>query len=254
MTLQARVVLHRRDWDAAFFDMDGVLTDTARLHIDAWKRLFDGFLRRHAAVSGEACVPFDTGTDYLTYVDGRPREDGVRLFLASRGITLSEGSEDDPDDADTVAALSRRKDGMFLQALLQVGAEPLPMAKELLRELRHLGIGTAVVSSSRNCAAVLEAAGLSPHVDVRVDGLDSIKLRLPGKPAPDLFVEAARRLNVTPSRGILFEDALAGVEAGRRGGFGQVVGVDLGNHATALLSHGAHVVIRNLSEVAVASD
>jgi beta-phosphoglucomutase family hydrolase len=253
MTLQGRVILHRRDWDAAFFDMDGVLTDTARLHIDAWKCLFDGFLRSHAAVSGEAYVPFDMGTDYLTYVDGRLREDGVRLFLASRGINLPEGSEGDPDDAGTVAALSRRKDGMFLQAL-QVGADPLPMAEELLCELRRLGIGTAVVSSSRNCAAVLEAAGLSPHVDVRVDGLDSIKLRLPGKPAPDLFLEAARRLNVTPSRGTLFEDALAGVEAGRRGGFGQVVGVDLGNHATALLSHGAHVVIRNLSEVAVASD
>jgi HAD superfamily hydrolase (TIGR01509 family) len=251
MTLQGRVILDRRDWDAAFFDMDGVLTDTARLHIDAWKCLFDGFLRSHAAVSGEAYVPFDMGTDYLTYVDGRLREDGVRLFLASRGINLPEGSEGDPDDAGTVAALSRRKDGMFLQAL-QVGADPLPMAEELLCELRRLGIGTAVVSSSRNCAAVLEAAGLSPHV--RVDGLDSIKLRLPGKPAPDLFLEAARRLNVNPSRGTLFEDALAGVEAGRRGGFGQVVGVDLGDHAAALLSHGAHVVIRDLSEVAVASD
>ena len=203
MTLQARVILHRRDWDAAFFDLDGVLTDTARLHIDAWKRLFDGFLRRHAAISGEAFAPFDAGPDYLAYVDGRPREDGVRRFLASRGINLPEGSEGDPDDADTVAVLSRRKDGMFLQAL-QAGADPLPMAEELLRELRRLGIGTAVVSSSRNCAAVLEMTGLSPHVDVRVDGLDAIKLRLPGKPAPDLFLEAARRLNVTPSRGTLF--------------------------------------------------
>ena len=220
MAVQARVVLRRRDWDAAFFDMDGVLTDTVRLHIDAWKRLFDDFLRRQAAASGEAFVPFDTRADYLPYVDGRPREDGVRLFLASRGIKLPEGAERDPWDAETVAALSRRKDLMFLQAL-QAGADPLPGAEDLLRELRRLGIGTAVVSSSRNSAAVLEATGLAPHVDVRVDGLDAIKLGLPGKPAPDLFLEAARRMKAAPARGILFEDALAGVQAGRRGGFGR---------------------------------
>lgn len=253
MTVQVRVVLRRCDWDAAFFDMDGVLTDTARLHIDAWKRLFDDFLRRQVAALGEAFVPFDTRADYLAYVDGRPREDGVRLFLASRGIKLPEGSESDPGDAETVAALSRRKDGMFSQAL-QAGADPLPGAEKLLRELRRLGIGTAVVSSSRNAAAVLEAAGLAPLVDVRLDGLDAIELGLPGKPAPDLFLEAARRLNAAPARGILFADALAGVQAGRRGGFGRVVGVDLGDHAAALLSHGADVVIRALSEVAVAPD
>lgn len=253
MKVQARVVLRRCDWDAAFFDMDGVLTDTARLHIDAWKRLFDDFLRRQVAASVESFVPFDTHADYLSYVDGRAREDGVRLFLASRNIKLPEGSDSDPEDAETVAALSRRKDDMFLQTL-QAGADPLPGAEELLRELRRLGIGTAVVSSSRNCAAVMEAAGLAPHVDVRIDGLDAIKLGLPGKPAPNLFLEAARRLNAAPARGILFEDALAGVQAGRRGGFGQVVGVDLGNHAAALLSHGADVVIRDLSEVAVAPD
>jgi beta-phosphoglucomutase family hydrolase len=244
MTVQARVVLRRCDWDAAFFDMDGVLTDTARLHIDAWKRLFDDFLRRQAVASGEAFVPFDMRADYLAYVDGRPREDGVRLFLGSRGIKLPEGSESEPGDAETVVALSRRKDCMFSEAL-QAGADPLPGADKLLRELRRLGIGTAVVSSSRNCADVLEAAGLTPLVDVRVDGLDAIKLGLPGKPAPDPFLEAARRLNAVPARGVLFEDALAGVQAGRRGGFGQVVGVDLGDHAAALLSHGADVVIRD---------
>lgn len=253
MTVQARVILHSCDWDAALFDMDGVLTDTARLHIDAWKRLFDNFLSRHAAASGEALVPFDTRTDYLAYVDGRPREDGVRLFLASRGIKLPEGSETDPDDAETIDALSRRKDDMFLHAL-QAGVDPLPGAEELLLELRRLGIGTAVVSSSRNCAAVLEAAGLAQHVDIRIDGLDAIKLGLPGKPAPDLFLEAARRLNAAPARSILFEDALAGVQAGRSAGFGQVVGVDLSDHAPALLSHGADVVVGDLSDVAVAPD
>jgi len=244
--------LHRRDWDAALFDMDGVLTDTARLHIDAWQQLFDEFLRRRAAASGEAFVPFDTGADYLAYVDGRPREDGVRLFLASRGIALPEGAESDRDEAETVAALSRRKDGIFGRAL-EAGVAPLPGAEPLLRQLRHVGIGIAVVSSSRNCAAVLAATGLSALVDVRVDGMDAVTLGLPGKPAPDLFLEAARRLGVEPRRGILFEDAIAGVEAGRRGGFGQVVGVDLGDHAAALVSHGADVVIADVSEVAVAT-
>jgi beta-phosphoglucomutase family hydrolase len=244
--------LHRRDWDAAFFDMDGVLTDTARLHIDAWQQLFDEFLRRRAAASGEAFVPFDTGADYLAYVDGRPREDGVRLFLASRGIALPEGAETDRDGAETVAALSRRKDDIFGRAL-EAGVASLPGAEPLLRQLRHVGILIAVVSSSRNCAAVLAATGLSALVDVRVDGMDAVTLGLPGKPAPDLFLKAARRLGVEPRRGILFEDAIAGVEAGRRGGFGQVVGVDLGDHAAALVSHGADVVIADVSEVAVAT-
>lgn len=253
MARQARIGIRKKDWDAALFDMDGVLTDTARLHIAAWKNLFDDFLHRHAAASGEKFVAFDTGADYLSYVDGRPREDGVRLFLASRGINLPEGSENDPADADTVITLSRRKDGMFLQAL-KAGAEALPGAEALLRDLRRIGIRTAVVSSSRNCAAVLDAAGLSPLVDTRVDGVDAVKLNLPGKPAPDLFLEAARRLNVSPPRGILFEDALAGVQAGRRGGFGRVVGIDLGDHASALLTHGADVVISGLSEIAVQPD
>ena len=245
--------MHRRDWDAAFFDMDGVLTDTARLHIDAWRQLFDDFLHRRAAASGEPFVPFDTGADYLAYVDGRPREDGVRLFLASRGIGLPEGAESDRDEAETVVALSRRKDDIFGRAL-EAGVASLPGAEPLLRQLRHVGILIAVVSSSRNCAAVLEATGLSALVDVRVDGMDAVTLGLPGKPAPDLFLEAARRLGVEPRRGILFEDAIAGVEAGRRGGFGQVVGVDLGDHAAALVSHGADVVIADVSEVAVATD
>lgn len=253
MAERSGIVLRRRDWDAALFDMDGVLTDTTRLHIDAWEQLFNDFLRRRATVSGEAFVPFDTRADYLTYVDGRPREDGVRLFLAARGVRLAEGSESSPEGSETVAALSRRKDGIFERAL-QAGADPLPGAESLLKGLRRLGILTAVVSSSRNCAAVLEATGLASLVNVRVDGMDAVTLDLPGKPAPDLFHEAARRLGIEPRRGILFEDAIAGVEAGRRGGFGQVVGVDIGDHAAALLSHGADVVIGGLSEVAVAPD
>ncbi len=247
------ITLLRRDQDAAFFDMDGVLTDTARLHSRAWKRLFDGFLRRRAAARGEAFVPFDIQADYLAHVDGRRREDGVRQFLASRSIRLPEGSADDPEEAETIAALSRRKNRLFAEEL-RAGVEPAPGAAALLRALRHQGIRTAVVSSSRNCAAIVEAAGLAGLLEVRVDGVDAAALDLPGKPAPDLFLEAARRLGVAPSRGALFEDALAGVEAGRRGGFGLVVGVDRGDQATGLRRHGADAVIRDLSEVVVAPD
>jgi beta-phosphoglucomutase family hydrolase len=247
------ITLSRQDQDAVFFDMDGVLTDTARLHSRAWKRLFDAFLQQRAAAGGEAFIPFDLRTDYLAHVDGRRREDGVRQFLASRGIQLPEGAAGDPEAADTIAALSRRKNGYFAEEL-RAGVEAAPGAEALLRALRRKGIRTAVVSSSRNCAALVKAAGLAGLLEVRVDGMDAAALKLPGKPDPALFLEAARRLGVAPSRGALFEDALAGVEAGRRGGFGLVVGVDRGDQAEALLRHGADHVVRDLSEVAVAPD
>jgi beta-phosphoglucomutase family hydrolase len=248
---QPGIILSRHDHDAVLFDLDGVLTDTAHLHAAAWKRLFDGLLRWRAAATGGVFVPFDSGADYLAHVDGRPREDGVRQFLASRGLRLPEGTGDDPEEAETVAALARRKDGLFARQL-QAGVEPAPGAAALLRVLRRVGMRTAVVSSSRNCAAVLEAAGLAGFLDTRVDGVDAAALRLPGKPAPDLFLEAARRLGAKPHRGVVFEDALAGVEAGRRGGFGRVVGVDRAGQAEALLRRGADVVVRDLSEVTVA--
>jgi beta-phosphoglucomutase family hydrolase len=251
MAERTGTTLSKRDHDAVLFDLDGVLTDTAPLHISAWKRLFDDFLRHRAAATGGAYVPFNPRGDYLAYVDGRPREDGVRQFLAFRGIRLPEGSEDDPEEAETVTALARRKNRLF-ELELQAGVEPAPGAEALLRELRRLGIRTAVVSSSRNCAVVVDAAGLAGLLDLRVDGLDAAALGLPGKPAPDLFLEAARRLDVAPIRGVVFEDALAGVEAGRRGGFGRVVGVDRGGQAAALLRHGADVVVPDLSEVTVA--
>lgn len=250
MPERVRIILSRRDCDGAFFDMDGVLTDSARLHAAAWKRLFDDLLHRRAAATGGSFVPFGEA-DYLAYVDGRPREDGVRHFLASRGIHLPEGSASDPEAADTIAALARRKDRLF-GLELQAGVAPAPGAKALLQALRRIGIRTAVVSSSRNCAAVLEAAGLAGLMDARVDGQEAAALGLAGKPAPDLFLEAARRLGIAPGRAVLFEDALAGVEAGRRGGFGRVVGVDRGGQAAALLHHGADVVIRDLAEVGVA--
>lgn len=251
MVDQPLVILSRRDQDAVFFDLDGVLTDTAGLHTVAWKTLFDEFLQRHARACGEEFVPFDPGTDYLSFVDGRAREDGVRLFLASRGIHLPEGTAADGEEEDTVTSLARRKQ-VYFQHALRAGVVPIPGAPTLLEALRRSGIRIAVVSSSRNCAEVLAAAGLAPQIEVRVDGLDAVALGLPGKPAPDMFLEAARRLGVAPERGALFEDALAGVEAGRRGGFGLVVGVDRAGQAEALRRHGADRVIRDLTAVAVA--
>ncbi len=244
------ITISRRDFDGAIFDLDGVLTETARVHAAAWKAIFDVFLQRWAQQRGLAFQPFDIEADYLKYVDGRPRHDGIRNFLSSRGINLPEGLQHDPVDADTVHALGERKTRVFLQAL-DNGIEPAAGARALLDKLRETGIRTAVGSSSKNASAILQAAGLEHHFDVCVDGHVAEALRFPGKPDPALFLEATRRLNVQPSRVILFEDALTGVEAGRRGGFGCVVGLDHGQPPGALRQHGADVVIKNLRAVHV---
>jgi len=244
------VTISRRDFDAAIFDLDGVLTETARLHAAAWKAVFDTFLLGWAQRRGLAFQPFDIEADYLDYVDGRPREDGIRSFLAARSISLPEGSGHDSEEANTVHALGKRKTRLFLQAL-QKGINPAAGAEALLKKLGEAGIRTAVASSSKNTNAILHAAGLEHHFDVCVDGLVAEALRFPGKPDPALFLEAARRLSVQPSRVILFEDALAGVEAGKRGGFGRVVGLDHGQQPGALHQHGADVVIKTLREVHV---
>jgi beta-phosphoglucomutase family hydrolase len=244
------VTIDRRNCDAAIFDLDGVLSDTARIHAAAWKVVFDGFLQRRAKRQGVDFQPFDIESDYLTYVDGRPRYDGVRSFLAARGIVLPEGSEHDPEDAETVRAIGEHKTRLFRQAL-QEGTDPAPGAQALLTSLRQAGIGVAVASSSENCAPILRAARLDHLIDQRVDGLDAEKLGLPGKPDPALFLEAARRLGVKPLRAILFEDALAGVEAGRRGGFGRVVGIGGGRQPEALRQHGADIVVESLLQVEV---
>jgi beta-phosphoglucomutase family hydrolase len=244
------VTINRRDFDAAIFDLDGVLTDTARVHAAAWKAVFDMFLERWAQRRGLAFQPFDIEADYLAYVDGRPRHDGVRSFLRARGIKLPEGSEHDPQDANTVHALGERKTRLFRQAL-QKSIDPAAGAEVLLKKLREVGIRTAVGSSSKNARVILHAAGLEHHFDVRVDGLDAEELGLAGKPDPALFLEAARRLGVQPSRAILFEDALAGVEAGERGGFGCVVGIDHGQQPGPLRQRGADVVIKDLREVEI---
>jgi alpha,alpha-trehalase len=233
-------------FDALLFDLDGVITRTAALHAAAWKRLFDEYLAAHV---GATFVPFDIETDYRRYVDGKPRNAGVRSFLAARGIELPAGTPSDDADQDTVHGLGKRKNRYFLALLDRQGVRVYESAVTLLREARSRGVRTAVVSSSRNCAAVLRAARLTALFDVRVDGIELERLGLPGKPAPDMFLEAARRLAIAPDRGVLFEDATAGVEAGRRGGFGLVVGVGAGEHASDLRTSGADVVVADLGEI-----
>jgi beta-phosphoglucomutase family hydrolase len=251
MCRQAAVTISRRDFEGAIFDLDGVLTETAGLHAAAWKAVFDPFLEAWTRSQGVKFQPFDIQTDYLAYVDGRPRYDGVRSFLASRGIELPQGSERDRDDAQTVFAIGERKTRLFRQAL-ERGIDPAPGAKELLTSLRQVGIRIAVGSSSENCHAILQAAALDHFANTVVNGVDAEQLGLPGKPDPALFLEAARRLEVEPARAILFEDALAGVEAGRRGGFGRVVGIDAkGRQPEALRQHGADIVIESLLRVEV---
>ena len=233
-------------FDAFLFDLDGVITRTAALHAAAWKRLFDEYL---AARVGEEFVPFDEETDYRRYVDGKPRLAGVRSFLAARGIDLPAGTRADDADRDTVHGLGKRKNRYFLALLDREGVRVYESAVSLLREARGRGVRTAVVSSSRNCAAILRAARLTPLFDVRVDGVELDRLGLSGKPAPDMFLEAARRLAVAPARAVVFEDATAGVEAARRGRFALVIGVGSAEHAAGLLAGGADVVVADLGEI-----
>jgi len=235
--------------DAVIFDMDGVITDTASAHAAAWKRLFDAYLRERAERTGGPFVPFDADADYRRYIDGRPRYDGVRAFLAARGIHLPEGDPDDSPDRETVCGLGNRKNELFLEHLREHGAEPYASTVELVRELERRGVRTAAISASQNMSEVLEAAGVGELFPVRVDGLVADELGLPGKPDPAVFVEAARRLGVEPSRAAVIEDALSGVEAGRRGGFALVVGVDRTGDAEGLRAAGADVVVGDLGEL-----
>lgn len=241
------VALATDRFDAVIFDMDGVITDTAEVHAAAWKRLFDGYLAERAGPAG-ARRPFDAD-DYRRYVDGKSRHDGVRSFLASRGIHLPEGEADDPPDRETVRGLGNRKNRDLVAVLRQQGARPFDSSVTLVRAVRAAGLATAVISASRNAAEVLEAAGVADLFDARVDGVVAARLGLAGKPDPAVFLEAAARLGVDPARAVVVEDALAGVEAGRRGGFGLVIGVDRTGRAEALREHGAHVVVDDLEQV-----
>jgi len=236
-----------RQFKAALFDMDGVLTRTAGLHAKAWKHLFDDFFRRHAG--GNLFRPFDEQEDYRRYVDGKLREDGVRSLLASREIILPDGSPDDTPDCDTIAGLAKKKDHYFSIMLAEQGVEVYDDGVALLHAARTQGLKTAVVSASRHCKAVLQSVHLLELFSVVIDGEEIRRKRLAGKPDPASFLEAAQRLNESPGDAIVLEDALAGVEAGCRGGFGLVIGVDRLGQAEALRTHGGRVVVSDLNRL-----
>jgi trehalose 6-phosphate phosphatase len=237
---------------ALIFDLDGVITDTASVHSAAWKRMFDNFLRRHAEREGIAFQPFDIQSDYLPYVDGKPRLDGLRSFLESRGIYLPEGTPDDPADADTIQGLGKRKNRDFLKQIEESGVEYYPSTVELIHSAKKHGLKTAVISSSKSCAMILDAVNLTDLFEARVDGVVSEQLGITGKPAPDIFLAAASRLGVDPQQAVVIEDAVSGVQAGRAGKFGRVIGIARTGAKEALLENGADIVVEDLSEIRIA--
>ncbi|MFF8429436.1 HAD family hydrolase [Streptomyces sp. NPDC016566] len=234
---------------ACLFDLDGVLTRTATVHAAAWKEMFDDYLRERATHEGTEFVPFDAVDDYDEYVDGRPREDGVRTFLASRGVHLPEGTPDDAPQAETVNGLGNRKNELVLRRIREDGVEPYEGSVRFVHAAREAGLRCAVVSSSANCRDVLAAAGIEDLFEQRIDGVVAHERRLRGKPAPDTYLEGARVLGTDPDAAAVFEDALAGVEAGRAGRFGVVVGVDRVGQGDQLRAHGADIVVRDLAEL-----
>jgi beta-phosphoglucomutase family hydrolase len=241
--------INRDQYDAVLFDLDGVITNTATLHATCWKQMFDEYLRERAEQKGEAFRPFDLATDYRLYVDGKPRFDGVRDFLRSRGIQLPEGNPDDPADVETVHGLGNRKNDLVNRAIAEVGVEPYAGTVQFIHQLGRDGFKIAVVTSSQNCSAVLRAAKLDASFEVRVDGNTIEAERLGGKPAPDTFLMAARLLGVEPKRTVVVEDAISGVEAGSNGNFGLVIGVARKGNAEELKRHGAHLVVEDLGEL-----
>jgi alpha,alpha-trehalase len=246
------VELDLRNLAGVVFDMDGVITDTAGVHAAAWKRMFDGFLGNRPIRAGECTRAFDEA-DYLRYIDGKGRIDGVDSFLRSRHIVIPHGSPEDDPDLETAWGLANRKNADFLHVLHIQGAFAFPSSVSLVRRLQHSGAGTAVISASRNCREVLDAAGIGTLFPVRVDGIEVERLGLPGKPEPDIFIEAARRFGAGPDRTAIVEDAIAGIEAGRRGNFAFVLGIDRHGDGSDLFAAGADAVVSDLAPVRVVS-
>jgi beta-phosphoglucomutase family hydrolase len=234
---------------ACLFDLDGVLTDTASVHRKAWKVMFDDFLRQWSERNATTFQPFDAEADYLTYVDGKTRDDGVRSFLASRDIKLPDGDPDDATTKQTVYGLGNRKNQLFLHTVDEDGVKVFAGSRRYLEAVAHAGLAVAVVSSSANTRQVLEVTGLDKFVQQRVDGVTLREHHIAGKPAPDSYLEGARRLGVAAAKAAVFEDALSGVAAGHAGHFGLVVGVDRVGQADALRKHGADVVVTDLAEL-----
>jgi beta-phosphoglucomutase family hydrolase len=234
---------------ACLFDLDGVLTPTAKVHAAAWKQMFDEYLQERAKRTGEPFKPFDPVEDYDDYVDGKPRYDGVRSFLQSRGIELPDGTPDDPPGTETVDGLGNRKNELVLKLIRERGVEAYPGSVRYVHAVREAGLRRAVVSSSANAHDVLRSAGIEDLFDAVIDGVLAAREHLHGKPAPDTFLAGARALSVEPKQAAVFEDALAGVQAGRAGAFGFVVGVDRVGQRAALLAHGADTVVEDLAEL-----
>lgn len=249
MQKEAAGTLRLLDFDAVLFDLDGVVTRTAEVHAAAWKKLFDAYLRERAGREGGEYRPFDIDKDYRRHLDGKPRYEGVRDFLASRGIELPGGDPDDPPEKETVCGLGNRKNEFFRRHLKKEGVEVYETTVDFIRRLRAAGIRTAVFSASRNGRAVLARAGLENLFDVRIDGLDAARLGLRGKPSPDVLLAAARRLGVEPERAAVVEDALAGVQAARRGGFGRTIAIDRSGSGETLRKEGADIVVKDLSKM-----
>ena len=239
----------RDRFDAALFDLDGVITDTARVHAACWKKLFDKFLEHWSESGNKSFQDFDINADYKLYVDGKLRYDGVRSFLQSRRIQLPHGNPDDPYNLDTICGLGNLKDQMFHEILDSDGVDVYKGSIDLVRHLRSRGLKTAVVSASKNCKAVLEVAGIAELFDLRMDGKVAERLNLAGKPEPDTYLKAAEQLGVEPGRAVVIEDAISGVQAGRNGCFGLVIGVDRKGDAETLRENGADIVIADLSEL-----
>lgn len=239
----------RDRYDAVLLDLDGVITDTATLHAACWKKMFDEYLRKRAREKGDAFRPFDIARDYRLYVDGEPRFDGVRDFLASRGIQLPEGNPNDPPRAETVCGLGNRKNELVNKIIEDEGVKPYEGSVMFIRQLRQRGFNIAVVTSSQNCAAVLRAARLDTFFDLCVDGNVIRAQHLAGKPAPDTYLMAAKLFTIAPARVVVIDDAISGVEAGINGNFGLVIGVAREGNAEELRRHGAHLVVNDLREL-----
>ena len=246
---EGKSAISRDGYDAVLLDLDGVITDTASLHAACWKQMFDEYLQKRAAQRGESFRPFDLLTDYRLYVDGKPRFDGVRDFLTSRGIQLPEGSPEDLPQAETVGGLGNRKNELIEKVIEDKGVQPYEGSVRLLHQLRDRGFRIAVVTSSQNCKVVLAAAKLDDLFAVRVDGNTIQAQQLAGKPAADTFLMAAKLLAVEPARAVVIEDAISGVQAGHNGNFGLVIGVARKGNAEELRQNGAHLVINDLSEL-----
>lgn len=247
--MQLEKAITREHFDAVLFDLDGVLTDTATVHAASWKKTFDEFLERRAEQNGEPFRPFDVNADYKRYVDGKLRYDGVRSFLESRRIALPMGNPEEPPNFETITGLGKLKDAMVKEIIAADGVDVYAGSIALVHHLRNQGMKTAVVSASKNCRAALQAGGIEDLFDARVDGEVAKRYGLPGKPAPDTFLEAAKELGVPPQRAVVVEDAISGVEAGRAGNFGLVIGLSRKGNAEALREHGADIVVKDLAEL-----